>query len=380
MSNPANTTDAYMIIYSNRMGMKYEVNRFAEYSIDIDLEMDANGFNVVFNNPRGTYTGIFNKFDPIDIEIDGVKVMKGIIDDVDYIGDGDKNVMQIVGRDVTGIFVDNDALPETKYNVNPASYIEGKCKEYGISKYVLDKSVPVEPKLVIGAGESEISIMHNLVVENHRRIWSIYDTLYMGYWDTKAEPKYYFTRGVPIDQTGIPIKSIRLKDSGLDVKSEVRLYGSNSNGTEKLMATAKNEYLISKSIKKRRVARTFKNDGTSKKSADAMRRIREDFREGIELTITIKTPDAVILPNTTAHVIDRITKINSVFFIKSVNYSKNLSSGSITTIKMIPGDVTFDLLWQVQSQPASNSKTAQNNMAITGTPKLSFEELLKTRK
>ena len=48
----------------------YEVHRFTDYSIDLDLETDSDAFKFTLLNPNGIYTGLFSKFDEVTIEID----------------------------------------------------------------------------------------------------------------------------------------------------------------------------------------------------------------------------------------------------------------------------------------------------------------------
>jgi prophage tail gpP-like protein len=354
------------------MGDTYEVHRFREYRVDIDLEMDADGFNMILENPSGAYTGPFNKFDEVDLAINNVRVLKGVIDSTEYITDESESVIQVVGRDMCGILVDNDALPGTSYNIKPSDYIARKCTEYGIPNHQLDTSAPVVDKLIIGTQESEISVMNNILMDSRKRLWAIYDTLYMGDWNTAAEPSYYFTRGVPQDQSGIPIKKLSLKDDGTEMKSEVKIYGSMDDGSEKVVGTATNDYMVSQGIKRRRVLRSYNDDSSSKYASNALRDVRESFRSGIILEITIRTKHATVLPNRTALVIDDITKTNSIFFIKSVSYQKNATEGSITVISMIPGDTSFDVIWKNQG----NASTGH----ITGISAMSIDQLLKLRK
>lgn len=361
-----------LTIDSIRMGSTYKVNRFQEYRVDIDLEMDADGFNMVFHNVGGMYTGIFNKFDPIDLSINNTNVLHGCIDSVEYIWNESESVIQVVGRDLCGILVDNDAIPGTQHNVKPHSYIAKKCDEYGIPKYILDKSVPIVPKLIVGVDESEISIMNNILMESRKRIWSIYDTIYMGDWDTDAAPSYTFIHGIPLTGNAIPIKKMSLKDDGTDMKSEVRIYGSMNDGSEKVVGTAKNDYMIDRKIRRRATMRSSNDDSSSKYASNALRKVRDSFRDGIVLEVTIRTGNDIVLPNRTAHVIDTVTKTNSVFFIKSVSYRKSLSDGSITVITMVPGDTSFDVIWKNQGD---NKKGH-----ITGTPSMSLSELLGSRR
>lgn len=365
-------TDTKLLIDSIRMGRTYEVNRFREYRIDIDLEMDADGFNMVFNNVNGSYTGIFNKFDPIDVNINGTDVLHGCIDSIEYIWNESESIIQVVGRDMCGILVDNDAIPGTFNNIKPSDYIASKCREYGINKYVLDTSVSRIKQLIVGVDESEISIINNILMESRKRLWSIYNTLYMGDWDTNSKPSYTFVRGINIIEGYTPIKQLSLKDNGTDMKSEMRIYGSMNDGSEKVVGIAKNDYMIKRNIKRRGTMRSSNDDSSSKYASNALRKVRESFRDGITLEITIKTGDALVLPNRTAHVIDTITKTNSVFFIKSVSYRKSIDGGSITVITMIPGDISFNVIW--------NNQGDKEKGHITGTSVMSIDELIRSRK
>lgn len=356
-------------LYSNRQNRLYNVKKFIEYNIDLDLLTDSDMFEFTIKNPLGIYTGIFCKFDIVDIFINNKPVIKGAIDTTEYVWDSSDSYIRIVGRDLSAILIDNDAIPGTKLNVKPSIYIAEKCEEYGL-KHKLDQSAAIVDKLIIGTGESEISIMNNILMNDRQRIWYIYDTLYCGYWNTNSKPQYTFVRGGLEVKNKIPIKSMKLKESGIDTKSEVRIYGSMNDGSEKVMGTAQNQWMIDKNIKRRSVRRSSNDDASSKYASNALQDIRESFKDDIELSITIKTEDLINI-NTTAIVIDNITKLNSVFFIRSVSYRKNLS-GSETTITMIPGDTTFEVLWEGQG--------TKDNGSITGTAGMTLDELIAFRR
>lgn len=359
-------TNTNLTVNSSRLGGKYIVHRFTEYKIDIDLENDCDGFDFVLTNPEGVYTGLFSKFDAINIDIQNMTLINGSVDCVNYIWEDDDSKIKISGRDVVSPLVDNDAIPGTKTNVSPVSYISSKCAEYGIKFGGCSESIPAIKKLIIGTGESEISVINNILMESRMRIWAIYDTVYVGKWNTSAKPTYLFTRGVPREYSGIPIKSLSLKEDGTDTKSELRIYGSMSDGSEKVVGTAKNDWMISMGIKKRKVDRSSNNDSTSRYSANALRDVRESFRDNIILEIKVRGT-SIVLPNRTARVIDSKTKINSDWFIKKVTYSKDMN-GSLTTITMIPDDTTFEVLW--------NGQGTKKDGGITGTPKMTLDEIL----
>ena len=189
-------------------------------------------------------------------------------------------------------------------------------------------------------------------------------------WDDEAEPTYLFTRGIK-DRPGIPIKSLKYREDGTDTKSMIKIYGSNNDGAEKVVGTAKNDYMINKGINKRLIERASNDDSASKYSTDAKNDIQDSMRDGMELVITTRAGlGGLILPNRTAQVIDIVSKINAVFFIVGVNYKKDISGGSMVTITMIPGKTTFDKLWKNQSK---------TNGSLTGTSKTTTSELVKER-
>lgn len=363
-------TNILFKVNSSRFGGWYEVHRFTDYNIDLDLETDADAFNFTLLNPNGVYTGLFSKFDDVTIEINKKPVMKGKIDCVEYSWDTSGCKIKVNGRDLMAALVDNDAIPGTHNNIKPSTYISNKCGEYGIKANV-DSSIGNVEKLIIGCGESEISIINNIVMDSRKRVWFDYDTLYAGDWDDKAQPTYLFTRGIK-DRPGIPIKSFVLREDGTDMKSEIRIYGSTNDGAEKVVGTATNDYMINKGIKKRMTKRSSNNDSVSKYSSNALRDIRDSFRDNVEIEIEVKTGHGgIIVPNKTAQIIDTVTKVNAIFFITSVTYSKSINSGSITKIRMIPGENAFNVIWSSQASTAGS---------FTGTSKMTITELLAQRK
>ena len=358
-------TNIVLRVDSRRLGSKFDIKRFTEYSVDMDLETDADGFDFIIKNPDGIYTGICSRYDDIYIIINGQNTMRGIIDSVKYSWNDKDSYIRVVGRDRASILIDNDSIPGEYTLAKPTTWLANKCNEYGIKYNILSDSPAAVQKLIIGTGETEMSIINNLLMDSRKRTWFIYDTLYCGDWSTNVSPSYTFVRGIQ-SISGTPIKSLSLDEDGTSSRSEVQIYGSVNDGAEKILGVARNEWMIYNNIRKRMVKRSYNNDSSSKYSSNALRDVRESFKDNIVLELDIRTDGTPILPNRTARVIDSITKINSTFFIKSVSYKKNMSSGSITTIKMIPGDTTFEVMW--------------SGDGLTGTPKMSLDELVKSRK
>lgn len=351
-------SDVKILIFGEN-NSKYEIERFTEYEVDLDLDMDADQFTMVIENPYGIYTGIINKFDDVELYINNIPLLAGSIDECEYIWDANSNQIKITGRDILGVLIDNDALPGTKYNIDIKKYLADKCNEYGI-KYHKISGASICKKLIIGSSESELSVAYNIITADNKKIWSDFKTLYQGDWDMDASPSYKFMRGDDgkLDDGFVPIVSLSLRDSGVNMRSEYRLYGSMNDGAEKVVGTATNPYLIKRGIKKRKTFRTSNNDSASKYASSALRHIQEDFQNDILLKITVPVKDAY-KPNRTAIVKDDITGINGTYFIKNVTYRKD-NSGTHATITMIPDQKTFNVIW-------STSKVAKKSTTSTAT-------------
>ena len=344
-------------IDSNRNGRTYRVYRFSEFNVELDLTTDADIFDFVLKNPKGIYSGLFSKFDNCRLKVNGKVVMKGNLDKVEYI-DRDDDYIQLSGRDLCWKLIDNDALPDTKENVNPKTYIQNKCKEYGIPCKV--SKADKYDKLVIGCDESEISIFNNILLNSKQRVWFLIDTLYSGDWSMGKNPSHVFV--MHTSNTGIPIKSFRLSEDGTEVKSEVRIYGSKDSSLE-LVGSSKNSYMNKIGIKKREVTRAYSDNASSKYKSIADKNIRNTFRDNTELTIEVRLDkNNVYMPNTTAQVINGRCGVNSTFFIKRVTYTKSVSNGSYATLVMIPADTTFEKIWQSKGTSVTNTNALSKKL------------------
>jgi prophage tail gpP-like protein len=346
-------------IESSRTGKTYKVLRFTEFNIDLDLETDADMFDLVLRNPDGVYTGLFSKFDACSLTVNNKDILKGNLDKVEYICTEDNDYIKLTGRNICWKLIDNDALPDTIENVQPKTYITNKCKEYNIK--CVAQTADKYDKLVIGCGESEISIINNILLESRQRVWYIIDTLYTGNWDMSQQPKHTFV--MHTDKTGIPIKSFRLTEDGTEMKSEMKIYGSDSNGGYNLIGSSSNEYMQKIGINKRQVRRAYSENASSRYKEIANRDIRDTFRDNNELIIDVRLDnDNYYLPNTTARVINGNCGVDNIFFIRKVQYTKSISQGSIATLTMILADSTFEKIWQSEGTSCTNLTDASKKI------------------
>ena len=155
----------------------------------------------------------------------------------------------------------------------------------------------------------------------------------------------------------------RLNEDGTDMASEVRIYGSDGDGGYELCGTSENSYLKKIGIKKRTVRRAYSDNASSKYKSIASKDIRESFRDNMELTIKVRLDkNNVYMPNTTAQVINGRCGVNSLFFIKSVTYTKSPESGSYATLICIPADQTFEKTWQSSGTSVTNMTKASKSL------------------
>lgn len=341
-------------IDSKRLGKTFRVWRFTEIFTEIDLLTDCDVFDFVLKNPNGMYSGMFSKFDACRIAVNGKQIMYGTVDKVEYIMSETDDYIKISGRDWCFMLVDNDATPDTLESVQPKIYIEERCNAYDIKCSVSEAEI--YEKLVIGCGESEISIFNNILLESKQRVWFLIDTLYTGEWNMNAPISHTFTSHTNIN--GIPIKTFRLIEDGTDMRSDIYIYGSNGSGGFDLVGTAENQYMKKIGISKLSTRRAYSDNASSKYTSIADKDMRNSFRDGTELVIGVRLDsDNVYLPNTTARIVHGNYGIDSIFFIRKVEYTKSIDSGSIVTLTMIPADSTFEKIWQADGTSVTNRRS-----------------------
>lgn len=367
-------TSLLLIVYSSRFGGKYQCHRFREYNIDLDLETDSDAFDFVFKNPNSIYTGLFSKYDKVEIWINNVGIMKGTVDSAEYHWDSSDSYIRVVGRDMVAPLIDNDVLPTTLQNIKPHEYISKVCNSYNITNLKLDTTMSSITKLVLNVGESEMSVINTMAKNERRKAWLDYDTFHTGTWSKDVAPSFTFTRGVPVDKMCIPIKSFTYKEDGTTVPSEYIIYGnSSSNGsTNSVMGKAQNDYMVNNGIK-RRLTENANSDITTKDStSNAQDTIREKFDNSYTAEMVIASHNYAIKPNTTVWVIDMETRTNAIFFVKKVTYSKSIESGTEIKLSMIPSKAACDALF--------NGQGTKMNGGIVGYQQMTFDDLWNNKK
>lgn len=348
-------------VRSSLLGNKwYKISRFLDYDVSVDMDTDTDQFSFTFDNPDSIFTGLVSGYDRVNIKINGKGIMQGIVDRVEYEYDDNSSSISISGRDKASLLTDNDVIPDEKKNVNPETYIKARCKKYGIN-YVHKKNIPRVKKLSIDIGESEMAIIDKLLEKSSQRYWYLYDTLYTGAWNMNGKSKYRFTRGVK-SNPGILIKKLRLVEDYADVKSSIRLYGSDDDGDSKFVGVATLPIVKKRGYNKVSIESSDSDTSTSKLKSDASKRLEEDFRDSFNVVINVYNDGNVIMPDTVCTIVDKYTGINSTMYIKAVRYYMSVEDGSMSEITCIPSKSTLSKLMNTNTVMHSLVNTTKTSL------------------
>lgn len=349
-------------VRSSALGNKwFNITRFIDYDVSIDMDTDVDQFSFTFDNPESIFSGLVSGYDRVKILIGDTGIMSGIVDSVSYTWTDSDSKITISGRDRCSLLTDNDVIPFSKKNVKPKSYINSKCNKVGI-EYVCKKSIGTVKKLEASAGESELAVIDRLLEESHQKYWYIYDTLYTGNWNTGGKSLYRFTRGVS-SNIGTPIETLELTEDYSEARSSVKIYSSSDDDKSKFVGSSNLEIVKKRGFSKI-MTRTKDADTSKKKAVDtADTDLEEAFRDSFNINITVYNNGKVFMPNKVCTVVDKYVGINGTFYIRSVRHYMDIESGSMSELSLIPSKSTLKKLKSTGTiirSLSSTKKSSQN--------------------
>ena len=348
-------------VRSALLGKKwYTISRFLDYDVTIDMDTDTDSFSFTFPNTDSIFTGLVSGYDRANIKINGVGIMQGIVESVGYSYSDSSSSITISGRDKVCLLTDNDVVPDSKKNVKPTSYVSSLCKKHGI-KYKPKKNIGTVKKFELDIGESELSTIDKILERSGQTYWFIYDTLYTGSWNVGGKSKYRFTRGLT-KNTGILIKELELVEDYSDVRSSIKLYGSSDDGKSKYVGSSSLPIVKKRGFTKVSVESCDEDTSATKLKSDALKRLKEEFRDAIVVKIRIYNNGHVILPNNVCTIVDKYTGINSTMYIRAVRYYKSVDDGSMSEITCIPSQATLNKLLNTNNVMHSLVNTTKTSL------------------
>lgn len=320
----------------------YRITRFTDYDVTTDMDADTSSFSFTFDNPNSIFTGLVSGYDRINIKIGKKGIIQGIVDRVSYSYDDTNSSITISGRDRLSLLTDNDVTPISKKNVNPVNYIKETCNKHGI-KYENKKSIGVVKEFEVQPGTSELGAIAKVLEKSHQKYWYSYDTFYTGSWNTGGESKYRFTRGIS-KNIGIPIKSLTLDEDYSEARSEVKVYGSNDDGSSKFLGSSKLDIVKKRGYTKVSTKQSDSDTSNSVAVSTAKTDLENAFRDSFIIRITVYNNGHVFVPNTVCTVIDKYIGINDTFYIRAVRHYMSINDGSMSELTLLPSKATLKKL------------------------------------
>lgn len=313
----------------------YEINRMSEYDIETSLDIPADHFNIIIENPvddkgYGMNAGVFNPNNTFKIsEYYGV-ILNGVADDVDEYWDENGSKIEIDGRDKSMLLLENDAEPRTYNKLKLSAFINKIAGPYGFKARINSKYDKVIDKIVVEVGDSEWDCIFRETKKLGMWLWCEPDgTLVADKLNYSSKPEYRFSNDL---KDAIRIKKFSKKKRGADIKNEVWVRG---HGKKAFTAKYKDNDLTNKGYKRRMILEDGEAKNISKGQEIAKRHIQERKRGCFEIEFTINGKYQV-KTNKTAYVKDKVTRTEGTFFIVGVRDKKNDNIGHEKIIRLRP--------------------------------------------
>ena len=327
----------YVVIGSKVHKKTYEINRMSEYDIETSLDVPADHFNIVIENPvdeniAGINSGIFNPADTFKIsEYYGI-ILNGVADDVDEYWDENGSKIEIDGRDKSMLLLENDAEPRTYNKLKLSAFINKIVGPYGFKAKVNSKYDKVINKVVVEVGDSEWDCIFRETKKLGMWLWCEPDgTLVADVLNYSGAPSYKFSNDLAI-KDAIRMKKFSKKKRGADIKNDIWIRGQ---GKKTFTAKYKDNDLTNKGYRRRMII----EDGEAKNIKNGQNKgkklVQERKRGSFEIEFTIHGKHQVET-NKTAYVKDKVTKTEGTFFIVGVRDKKNDNIGHEKIIRLRP--------------------------------------------
>ena len=314
----------------------YEINRMSEYDVETSLDIPADYFNIIIENPindkgYGINAGIFNPNDTFKISENYGIILNGVADDVDEYWDENGSKIELSGRDISMLLLENDAEPRTYNKLKLSAFINKIAGPYGLKAKVNSKYDKVINKIVVEVGDSEWDTIFRETKKLDMWLWCEPDgTLVADKLNYSEKPSYKFSNDLSID--AIRIEKFSKKKRGADIKNEVWVRG---HGNKAFTAKYKDNDLTNKGYRRRMIIEDGEAKNISKGQETGKKQVQERKRGSFEIELTINGKHEV-KTNKTAYIKDKVTKTEGTFFIIGVKDKKNNNVGHIKIIRLRP--------------------------------------------
>lgn len=321
-----------VIVDSKTNNKQYKITRISEFDIETSMDIPADHFNIIIENPDGINSELLNDNDSFIIKDNDKTILDGIADDVDEYWDYSGSKIAIDGRDKSLLLIENDAEPKTYYKLKFSDFLKQIASPYGFTFQVNSQYDKVIEKIVVEVGDSEWDILFRECKKLDMWLWCTPDgTIIADVLNYSGNPLYTFSNDLSI-KNAIRIERFHKKKRGSDLKSEVWVRG---HGDKTFIAKYKDSTLTSRGYNRRMIIEDTDAINISKGEEIAKRNIDERKRGSFEIELTIHGKHQVET-NKTAYVKDLVAKTEGTFFIVGVRHKKNDNVGNEKIIRLRP--------------------------------------------
>lgn len=319
-------------ITTDNKNKQYEVTNMKEYDIETSLDIPADYFKLVFSNPVdqtgvGIHSNKFNYDDDFQIVDGGEVILQGISDDVDEGWDSQNgSYIEITGRDKALLLLDNDAEPQTYYNLSLSALINKLAGPYGFkSKVVGDSTIE---KIVVDVGMSEWDVLFEEAKKLGLWLWCEADGTLVANKLNAGSPIWTFSNHMKEDRKVIKMTSFIKKKRGADIKNEVWVRGHHEK-------TFTHKYKSGDGRRRRMIMEDPDAKSIGDAAKTAKNKIDESKRGSFELELECSGKYNIKV-NQVARVKEKITKIDGEFLVIGVKSIKSSSAGNVKRVRLRP--------------------------------------------
>lgn len=329
-------------IKNRKKNKAWTVKRIKEYSYEISMDIPADEFRLSLSNIKneqgeGGYSEVYDDNDIVilkeKVESTGEfrELITGISDEVIEFWDERSYGVDIIGRDLSMLLLENDAEPRTYENITLTSLTQNIAGRYGFTVNInpaFDKPIK---KITVEPGTTEWDLLSEEAKKLGMWLWcTASGEIVADVLNYKEEP--YITFSNDFIPGAIFMLGFKKTKKGADIKSEcwVRGQGKKSFISKFVEATLQ---------KYGYVRRKVIEDADAKDPANAEkigeRNVKDSLKGSFELEIKVSGKTNIEV-NKTAKVSDKNTRTYGVYFIVGYRHVKNENEGNVKYVRLRP--------------------------------------------
>ena len=303
----------------------HQVKGLEGYEIDNSMDIPAGKFSLILSNAAGALAKIFRPNFIVQISEEDTIILKGSIDVVSVITGETGSFVQLSGRSMAAVLLDNDAAPQTYQSLNLEGFIKKIAEPYGFTSFEVDSTAGIA-KIVVDDGMSEWDMINREAYSELGMIpWVAADgTIVCKKTDLNADADYRFGNDV---ENATHWEELKIRDHLTDVKSE--LWGKNYQMND--FVVEKDADLIAAGFKRRSIIK-YSTETREQIGKKLKHELKERKKGCYEISLTVRGSKS-FLPGKIAYLHDTINGIDGKFLVAGVTQTKDVN-GTKTSIRL----------------------------------------------